>query len=176
MKQLSNPKMWEGKRPGVKTTVGRLTNDHCNKIDIALSIWQPVQRYPFLCCCVEKWQPDGVYVYITMVRFLRHICEIHLPVLYQWDCPLTFDCRGETHARRNIHHLAWRIALKRFSVRKSKAQHWPMQNLMFHHTLCLNLSKSPKLAVGESLRRRKLINHRFMMRPRPPRMPGRKNL
>lgn len=96
MQKLSNPKMWEDRRLRVKTTVGRMTTDHPNKMDIALSIWQPNQQCLFLCGHVAKKHPGGIKYYSSRVRFLRHLCEIHLPVLYEWDCPvgtcpLTFD-------------------------------------------------------------------------------------
>lgn len=42
--------------------------------------------------------------------FLRHLCKIHLPVMYKWDCP-EWIVEVIAHVGKDKHHLAWHMVL-----------------------------------------------------------------
>lgn len=100
-----------------------MSTDQRGRLGAAMALWQPGQRFPFVCCHMNKCNPDSIRVYRTCERFLRHVCEIHLPLMIEWDCLVlscncVFDRRIEVvhHAVKPQYMLSHKTTLEQFTT------------------------------------------------------------
>lgn len=156
--ELSDLSGWIGlrDRQGARHT---FSQSNQRKLNTARDIWQPGQRCPFICCRIPRWNPDGVLSFKTKAQFLRHLCELHCPALYECACPVgtcprVYDWRCEAirHAGLTPHKMAKKQVLEKYS--KNKGGQRPMRNLTYGQTLCLSSQDYVPAIKGGELKRK----------------------